>query len=101
MLAKYPDQRPSLDVVEAVLRDAIDVIDAPMRFAEGSSPAIVLPRSEPWYLRWLMVKRIEPMMSADPLSRAVLPFAPPFKLGWAAFAAGIAAAAAIASLIAG
>jgi serine/threonine protein kinase len=100
MLAKLPEHRPTLDEVESCLRDALSVVELPPRFAEGSSAHIVLPRTEPWYLRWLMVRRLEPeMLMQDPLGRPVLP-APPFKLGWACLGAVVAAAAGLMSLIA-
>jgi eukaryotic-like serine/threonine-protein kinase len=99
MLAKDPAERPSLDVVDAVLRDMLEIVEAPIQFAEGSRPDIVLPRTEPWYLRWLMVKRIEPQMAADPLGRPVLPFAPPFKPAWACLAAAIAIGAGLLSMM--
>lgn len=56
MLAKLPEDRPSLDVVEAVLRDMLDIVDQPIQFAEGSRANIALPEAPaplPWYRRWL------------------------------------------------
>ncbi|NVB79208.1 MAG: serine/threonine protein kinase [Kofleriaceae bacterium] len=99
MLAKTPEERPDLDEVEDILRACLSIVDAPgkgIRFAEGSSADIPLPANGPWYLRWLMVRRVAPDMMHDPLGRAVLP-APPFRIGWAALALGVTA---IASLIA-
>jgi serine/threonine protein kinase len=100
MLAKLPEHRPTLDEVESCLRDALSVVELPPRFAEGSSAHIILPRTEgAWYLRWLMIRRVEPEMTLqDPLGRPVLP-APPFKLGWACLGAVVAAAAGLMSLI--
>jgi hypothetical protein len=100
MLAKMPEHRPTLDEVESCLRDALSVVEMPPRFAEGSSAHIILPRTDAWYLRWLMVRRVEPELTLqDPLGRPVLP-APPFKLGWACLGAVVAAAAGLMSLIA-
>jgi hypothetical protein len=57
MLAKLPEDRPSLDVIETVLRDMVDVLDQPVQFAEGSRANITLPATDddalPWYRRWL------------------------------------------------
>jgi serine/threonine protein kinase len=57
MLAKLPADRPSLDVVETVLRDMLDVVDQPVQLAEGSRANIALPEPTdnalPWYRRWL------------------------------------------------
>jgi serine/threonine-protein kinase len=99
MLSKQPELRPTLTEVEDALWDAMKTVEVPVRFAEGSMPNIALPRTAPWYLRWLMVKRVEPDMAQDPLDRPVLPFAPPFKLGWACVAATLAAAAGVLSLL--
>ncbi|HUS30231.1 MAG TPA: serine/threonine-protein kinase [Kofleriaceae bacterium] len=107
MLAKHPEERPSLDVVETVLRDALDIIDVPPRFAEGSSAHIALPVEDPqpWFARWLTAKPATQQASttsavlADPFGRPVLPFAQPFKLGWACVAAGIAVGAGLLSML--
>jgi serine/threonine-protein kinase len=56
MLAKLPENRPSLDVVEAVMRDVLEIVDQPVQFAEGSRANITLPAADeplPWYKRWL------------------------------------------------
>jgi serine/threonine-protein kinase len=95
MLAKTPEERPGLDEVEDILRTCLSLVDAPgdgLRFADGSSADLPLAANGPWYLRWLMVRRVVPEMMHDPLGRAVLP-APPFRLGWAAIALGVTALA--------
>jgi serine/threonine-protein kinase len=88
MLAKQPEQRPSLDEIEQTLRAMLGVVEQPVRFAEGSSANIALPSpEEPWYLRWLMVK--QGALDGDVLGRPILP-APPFKATWMAIALSIA-----------
>ena len=57
MLAKDSEDRPSLDVIEEVLREMLSIVDQPTRFAEGSRAHIVLPQPEPWYRRWLKLGR--------------------------------------------
>ena len=94
MLAKHPEQRPSLDEVERALREALDVIDAPPRLAEGSRAHIALPAEAPWYLRWLSARGLAPELAGDVLGRPVLP-APPFKLGWICVAAVLVVLAAL------
>jgi serine/threonine-protein kinase len=96
MLAKTPEERPDLEEVEDILRACLSLSGSSTRFAEGSSTAIPLAANGPWYLRWLMVRRVAPVMTGDPLDGAVLP-APPFRFGWAALAVGVTA---IAGLIA-
>ena len=90
MLAKQPEDRPSIDEVEATLRGALGVVDQPIQFAAGSSANIQLPAEEPWYLRWLMVRQGD--VQGDVLGRPVLP-APPFKMTWMCVALSIAALA--------
>ena len=92
MLAKKPELRPTLDEVEATLRTALGLVDQPIRFAEGSRANIQLPAEEPWYLRWLMVRRGE--VQGDVLGRPILP-APPFQVRWVGVALSIAAVAAL------
>jgi eukaryotic-like serine/threonine-protein kinase len=104
MLAKTPEARPSLDEVESVLRSVEDDVDETlMRFADGSKANIPVPALESPWTRWLMTRRIAPVIDSveqgdvqDVLGRPVLP-APPFKLGWMAVAT---VAAAIAALVA-
>ena len=98
MLAKKPEDRPSLDTVEAVLQEALSVVEMPPRFAEGSRPNIVLPQEPAWYLAWLKKPEEKPMVIADPLGRPVLS-APPFKLGWVCLAAILAVTAGVASMM--
>ncbi|HEY5926560.1 MAG TPA: serine/threonine-protein kinase [Kofleriaceae bacterium] len=90
MLAKQPEHRPSLDEIEAALRAALGVVDQPIQFAEGSSANIQLPADEPWFLRWLMVRKGD--VQGDVLGRPILP-APPFKATWIGVALSIAALA--------
>jgi serine/threonine-protein kinase len=92
MLAKQPADRPSLDEVEATLRCVLDDVDAPVQFAEGSRANIQLPAEEPWYLRWLMVRRGD--VHGDVLGRPILP-APPFRAAWIGLALTIAALASL------
>jgi serine/threonine-protein kinase len=92
MLAKHPEQRPSLDEIEDTLRGAIGVVDTPLRFADGSRAHIALPVEEPWYLRWLMVRQGE--IQGDVLGRPVLP-APPFKARWIALGLTLAGLASL------
>jgi serine/threonine-protein kinase len=87
MLAKKPEHRPGMDEIEQILREMIDVVDQPFRFAEGSRANIALPPDDPWYLRWLMVRQGE--IDGDVLGRPVLP-APPFSASWMAVALSIA-----------
>ena len=101
MLAKMPEARPDLEEVEDILRACLSLVDARgngIRFAEGSSAHIPLPPDGPWYLRWLMVRRVAPEMMNDPLGRPVLP-APPFRIGWAAIAVGVTAIASLISAV--
>lgn len=92
MLAKQPEQRPSLDEIEDTLRAMLGVVDLPIRFAEGSQANIALPAEEPWYLRWLMSRSGD--VKGDVLGRPILP-APPFKASWMAIAVSLAALAGI------
>jgi serine/threonine protein kinase len=96
MLAKRPEDRPSLDEVEDTLRAALRNVEQPPRFAEGSRVNIRLPADEPWYLRWLMVRQGE--VHGDVLGRPVLP-APPFKAGWLALGLTLAALASLISAL--
>jgi serine/threonine-protein kinase len=98
MLAKQPDQRPSLDEVEHALRTALDEIDAPPRFAAGSQAYIALPANGPWYLRWLLARAHAAELPADVLGRPVLPV-PPFKVGWICVALAIVLIAAVVRLL--
>jgi len=69
MLAKTPEERPTLDEVEQVLRASIDEVDHPKtRFADGSRANIPLPAlRSTWTTRWLMTKRSAPMVDSDEL----------------------------------
>ncbi len=104
MLAKTPEARPTLDEVERVLRSCQDEVDGPViRFAEGSKANIQIPALESSWTRWLMPRRIAPVIEAvetgtvrDVLGRPVVA-APSFKLGWMAVAT---LAAAIATVVA-
>jgi serine/threonine-protein kinase len=97
MLAKRPEDRPTLDDIEATLSEALVDLEQPkIRFADGSRANIQLPVDEPWYLRWLMVRRGE--VQGDVLGRPVLP-APPFKAAWVGVALSIAALASLLSAL--
>ena len=103
MLAKLPEQRPSLDEIEDTLRAALGIVEMPMRFAEGSAANITLPReltAEPaWYERWLVARSAMPQAAtADVLGRPMLP-APPFKATWIGLGLAIAALASLASAL--
>jgi serine/threonine protein kinase len=122
MLAKTPEERPSLEVVEQVLRIVRDELDgqaAPSsRFAEGSQAHIVVPRLDSPWLRWLLARHAPTLActtgetlaiteprgdggrTSDVLGRPLLP-APPFRLGWAVVAACIAGVAALVSALPG
>jgi serine/threonine protein kinase len=95
MLAKHPEERPDLDEIERVLRETLPEVEPTIRFADGSGVHFpVLPREtpepNPWYLRWLLAKRISPAMEGDDLlERSLLP-TPPFKAGWVAVGLALA-----------
>ncbi len=117
MLAKNPEERPSLDDVERVLRACgNDVDDSSARFAEGSKVDIVLARpvQDSSWMRWLMVKRVEPEIIEldllggtdaandevphhDVLGRPLI--APPFRAGWMLLATVAAAIAMLAGAL--
>ena len=99
MLAKLPHERPDLDEVERVLRASLPEVEPEVRFADGSGvnfPCIPLEEAEtaanPWYLRWLLAKRIAPPVSGDVLGRPMLPV-PQFGPTWVCVGLGIAAIA--------
>jgi serine/threonine-protein kinase len=93
MLAKQPEDRPSLEEVERILRSQMDAVDTtPIRFADGSRPNIPLPALDSPWTRWLMTKRIAPAVDSveqgaihDPFGRPIC-LAPPFKVSWIALA---------------
>ncbi len=88
MLAKTPEERPSLAEVERVLRASIDHVDrSTTRFADGSCANIAIP-----------ARSLELGTVHDILGRPVLP-APPFRLGWMAFAIVLAVLAMLASAL--
>jgi serine/threonine-protein kinase len=99
MLAKLPEQRPSLDEVERVLRDCLPDVEQTFRFAEGSGVNIPVAidyasidlRPSPWYLRWLLAKT-NTSPADDLLAQPILP-APPFRAGWIAVGLTVAALA--------
>ncbi len=96
MLAKQPEDRPSLDEVEDALRAAMTAVDEPRRFARGSSHNIQVQVLEPWYLRWFMVRRDIADIQSDVLGRPVLPVHA-YKLHptWTCLAISIAAVASV------
>lgn len=102
MLAKQPEERPSLDEVERVLRSHLDDVDrTSTRFADGSRANIPLPALESPWTRWLMTKRIAPAIESlelgeihDPFGRPVC-LAPPFRPSWMAVGAVLAAVASL------
>ena len=94
MLAKRPEDRPTLDEIEDTLRSSLKLVDQPIQFADGSNAEIRLPHDDPWYLRWLMVRRTTPAVGEDVLGRPILP-APPFRAAWIGVGLSIAAIAAL------
>ncbi len=100
MLAKQPEDRPSLDEVEDVLRAAMTAVDQPRHFARGSMANIQVQVVDPWYLRWLMIRRDAPDVQGDVLGRPVLPVAA-FKLrsAWMYIAVSLAAVASVVSAL--
>jgi len=114
MLAKQPEDRPSLDDVQTTLRAAFALVDhpphrirgaarlggaeacdQPARLADGSNPSIQLSADEPWYLRWLMVSPRE--VHGDVLGRPMV--APPFRAAWMAVGLTLSAIAALVSAL--
>lgn len=91
MLAKRPEDRPSLDEIEDALRGAVSVVDQPPRLARGSMANIEVQVQEPWYLRWL-IRRDGADLHGDVLGRPVLPA---LKTSWMCIALPIAALAAV------
>lgn len=99
MLAKHPEDRPSLDEVEGVLRGVAAVVDAPVQFAEGSAANLAIPPAKPhWSLRWLEARSASPEVIGDVLGRPILP-APPFQAGWIALGLAITALAGLVSAL--
>jgi serine/threonine-protein kinase len=96
MLAKTPEARPSLDEIESVLRAALDDLEAPVRFADGSRANIPVPALESPWTRWLLMKRTAPIIEdashGDLLGRPVL-MAPAFRPVWMIMATLVAALA--------
>jgi len=94
MMSKQPFERPSLDEVEQVFRETMPDVEPTIRFADGSGVNIPLVQSDenapnPWYLRWLLAKRLAPPVSGDILCRPVLPV-PPFGIRWACIGLALA-----------
>jgi serine/threonine protein kinase len=102
MLAKHPEDRPSLDEVEDTLRAMLGIVEQPMRFAEGSAANIAIPPANPdepvWCLRWLKARSASPHVVGDVLGRPMLP-APPFKAAWIGIGLALAALASLASAL--
>lgn len=94
MLAKAPGERPSLDEVEGVLRDALATMEPSRALAEGSAADLAIVPAEPgWYVRWLNT-RVGSQVAIDVLGRPLLP-APTAKTSWLGIALAIAAVASV------
>jgi serine/threonine-protein kinase len=93
MLAKRPEDRPSLDEIEDALRAAVAVVEQPPRLARGSMSNIAVQHVEPWYLRWFMIRSDGAELHGDVLGRPVL--VPALKASWMCVALSVVALAAV------